>query len=118
MSKRKDRLADEVRDILASCLLGGQMQDPRLAGVTIIDVRLSGDLQIASVYFRVFGDMPHKKSLVGLQRATPFLRKHLAQTLDIRRVPELRFFFDESPERAARIDELFAQIKAGSHGDS
>ena len=118
MNKRKDRLADEIRDLIARCLLSGQMGNPNLAGVTILEVRLSGDLQIASVYFRVFGDVPIKKSLVALQRSSGLLRKHLADSLDIRRVPQLRFFYDKTPETAEKIEQLLAQAKQESSSGS
>lgn len=111
MSLRRQRLADEIRDLVANCFLGGKLQDPRLQGITITEVKLSGDLQIASVYFRVFDDIPVPSALKGLQSVNGLLRKQLASNLDVRRVPELRFFYDESIDRAARIEELLNQIK-------
>lgn len=118
MNKRKDRLADEIRDLIARCLLGGQLENPNLVGITIVEVRLSGDLQIASVYFRVFGDVPVKKSLVALKRSAGILRKHLADSLEIRRVPQLRFFYDETPETAEKIEKLLAQARQESSNGS
>lgn len=110
MGLRKERLADEIRDIVANLFSGGQMQDPRLALVAITAVKLSPDLQLASVYFRVIDETPIDVVAKGLERAAGFLRTRLAEELDIRRVPALRFFYDESIERGERIEVLLRQI--------
>lgn len=113
MSVRKQRLADEIRDLVASCFQGEQLADPRLKYVTITAVKLSGDLQLASVYFRLMHDDNEKHQAAakaGLESASTFLRRRLADGLDIRRVPNLRFFFDESIERGSRIEGLLSQI--------
>jgi ribosome-binding factor A len=113
MGLRQSRLADEMRDVIAAAFTGGQLRDPRVEGVTITAVKLSGDLQLASVYFRLFGDHPEEKvtaAAAGLTSAAPYLRRLLADAIDIRRVPGLRFFFDESIERGSRIEALLAQI--------
>ena len=109
MSIRKERLADQIRDLLATSFLGGRMNDPRLEGVTITAVKLSPDMQVASVYYRVYEDVKRDDSLSALGRASGFLKRSL-KTLDIRRIPDLRFFYDESLERAARIETLLGQI--------
>jgi ribosome-binding factor A len=111
MGLRKDRLADEIRDIVGSCFLGGKMADPRLEGVTITAVKLSGDLQIASVYYRVYSDDLIEKAQKGLESAAGFFRKKLADALDIRRVPELKFYYDESIEYGSNIEKLLMKIR-------
>jgi ribosome-binding factor A len=111
MGLRKERLADEVRDIVANCFSGGQLRDPRLENVTITAVKLSGDLQLASVYFRVYGGKDSIEATEkGLCSAVTFLRRRLAQDLDLRRVPNLRFFYDESVERGSQMEHLLANI--------
>ncbi|MCX6104891.1 MAG: 30S ribosome-binding factor RbfA [Proteobacteria bacterium] len=113
MGLRQTRLADEMRDVIAAAFTGGQLRDPRLHDITITAVKLSGDLQLASVYFRVFGGQPEKAAdaaKTGLTSATPYLRRLIADAIDIRRVPNLRFFYDESIERGSRIEGLLAQI--------
>ena len=110
MGLRKDRLADEIRDIIANLFSGGQMQDPRLALVAITAVKLTADLQLASVYYRVIDQTPIEEVQKGLERAAGFLRSRLAENLDIRRVPALRFFYDESIENGERIEGLLRQI--------
>lgn len=111
MALRQQRLADEIRDILASLFSGGQMSDPRLESVTITAVKLSGDLQLASVYFRVYGEDPKVDAVQrGLESAAGLMRRRLADELDVRRVPTLRFFYDESIERGSRIEDLLAKL--------
>ncbi len=113
MGLRQARLADEMRDVLAAAFTGGQLSDPRVAGVTITAVKLSADLQLASVYFRVYGESPEQAApaaAAGLKSATGFLRRLLADAFDIRRVPNLRFFYDESIERGSKIEGLLARI--------
>jgi ribosome-binding factor A len=109
MAVRKERMADQIRDLLASAFLGGKLNDPRLEGITITAVKLSPDLQLASVYYRVYDDSRKDQALAGLVNATGFLKRNL-KTLEIRRIPDLRFFFDESLERAAKIEDLLRQI--------
>jgi ribosome-binding factor A len=113
MGLRQTRLADEMRDVIAAAFTGGQLRDPRLAGITITAVKLTGDLQLASVYYRVFGDNPEAVAAAaqpGLSSVIPYLRRMIADAIDIRRVPNLRFFYDESIERGSKIEALLAQI--------
>jgi ribosome-binding factor A len=113
MGVRQQRLADEIRDILASCFAAGEMSDPRLEFITITAVKLTSDLQLASAYFRIMdGESEARVAEVkrGLASASTFLRRRLADSLDLRRVPNLRFFYDESIERGARIEGLLSQI--------
>lgn len=86
------------------------MEDPRLGGVTITAVKLSGDLQLASVYFRLYDDTQVEAAQMGLKSATGFLRRRLAEAFEIRRVPNLRFFFDESIDRGSHIEQLLARL--------
>ena len=115
MGLRQDRLADEIRDVVARCFMGGTLSDPRLHNVTVTAVKLSGDLQLASIYFRIMGDeKPPKEVFSGLESATGFLRKQLANALDVRRVPNLRFFYDESVEKGSHIEGLIAKLNSES----
>ena len=109
MGLRRERLADEVRDIIASCFQAGILGDPRLSSVTITGVKLSGDCQLANIYFTSH-DPDVDKAKRGLMSASSFLRKKLADNLDIRRVPDLRFYHDESIERGAYMESLLKQI--------
>lgn len=111
MGLRQQRLADEIRDIVASCFLAGQMADPRVEQVTITHVKLSPDLQVASVYYRVYEDDKIEPALAGLENCKGFLRKILADKVRLRRIPNLRFFYDESIEHGSKIEKILVKIK-------
>ena len=111
MGLRKERLGDEIRDIIASCLTGGQMNDPRLQFVTITGVKLSPDLQLASVHFRVMDEKTQADTRKALDSAAGIFRTKLAKALEIRRVPQLRFYFDTSVERGASVDSMLDLIR-------
>jgi len=111
-SLRKTRLADQIRDVVAECFLGGNMQDPRLESVTITAAAVSPDLQIAKIYYRLYEvtDKKIAEAQKGLESAAGFLKRRLASEIDVRRIPELKFFYDESIERAQRVDEILSKL--------
>ena len=109
MSLRVSRLSDEIRDILASCFLAERLSDPRIKGVTITSVILSSDLQIAKVYYRVYDVSQKDMALQGLNRASGYLKKQLSG-LDLRRIPELKFFYDDGIEKKENIERLLYEI--------
>lgn len=113
MGLRQQRIADEIRDIIAGMLLGGIMADPRLESVTITAVKVTQDISYATVYYRVYEDGNKPAAQKGLDSAAGFFRKRLSITLDIRRAPELKFVYDVSIENAARIETLLIESKDG-----
>ncbi|RYZ60446.1 MAG: 30S ribosome-binding factor RbfA [Proteobacteria bacterium] len=110
MGLRKDQLADQIRDILAMNFQGGRLSDPRLEGVTITAVKLTADLQQATVFYRTYNDADGVPAMKGLTSAAGFLRKSLSEALDVRRVPELFFKYDKSIEYAGRIETVLDSI--------
>jgi ribosome-binding factor A len=112
MSLRQDRVADQIRDRLALLFSLEDISDPRLSGVTITAVKVTPDLQLASVYYRILDNSEEKRKEAqkGFQSCNGFLRKKLSSVLDLRRVPELRYFFDESIERGAHIEKLLDDL--------
>ena len=110
MGLRQEQLADQIRDIIATLLSGGQISDPRLEGVGITAVKLTGDLQLASIYFRCYSERPQEEIQKGLKSAAGLMRHHLAKGLGVRKIPGLRFFYDESIERGSKIEELLKKI--------
>ncbi len=120
MGLRKDQLADQIRDILAMNFQGGRLSDPRLESVTITAVKLTADLQQATVYFRTYDPAQADKAMRGLVSASGLLRRGLSEALDVRRVPELHFKYDKSIEYASRIETVLDAIdkeKDDSHED-
>ena len=111
MSLRRERVADQIRDVVSRRLQGGRMDDPRLQGVVITFAKVSSDLQVCTIYFRYTNDAIEVTDVLkGLESASGHFRALMARSLGLRRVPQLRFFFDESIENASRIEHLISQL--------
>ena len=110
--ERQARLADRIRVILAERLEKG-LRDPRLGFVTITDVRVSGDLQHASVFYTVLGTEEERiSSGAALTSATGMLRSEVGKNITARLTPSLEFIADGIPENAALIDSLLTEAAA------
>ena len=110
---RPERIADTLREEIMQ-IVGYELEDPRLASVTVIDVRVADDLRDASVYVTVQGDEDeHMKALQALQHAAPYVRKQLGFALNLRHTPALHFVRDIVEEKAARVDALLEGIEKG-----
>ncbi len=104
------KVADLIQRVL-STVLQRESRDPRLSGVTITGVEVSQDLMHANVYYTHIGNLDETEEVQqALEKAAGYLRSELAQRTRLRRVPELRFKFDDTLIRARRIDELLEQI--------
>lgn len=92
-------------------LLSRHVQDPGIGFVTITRVKVTGDLQHARIFYTAIGDDRAKKETAkALVRVNPFLRRQIAQRINLRRAPELEFFYDETIAGAARIEELLQGV--------
>jgi len=109
---RLQRISDRVRTILAEMLVK-EVQDPRLLGVSVTDVKVDRELDYADIYVSaVEGKERSKEILEGLERARGYLRSELAARIDLRVVPRLRFHWDPTPERADHIEKVLASLRA------
>src|SRR6187401_1551560 len=109
---RPDRVAEEIRQELAT-LLSRHVHDPGIGFVTLTHVKVSPDLQMARVFYTMLGDAAKRKDTErALIRATPFLRRQIGARIRLRRVPELRFEFDESVEKQDRIERILLELKS------
>jgi ribosome-binding factor A len=103
---RARKLADRIKEIVARRLDKG-LRDPRLGFVTITDVRVTGDLQHASVFYTVYGtDKEREDSAAALKAATGMLRTEVGRNIQVRLTPSLEFIPDAIPENAAHIEDL------------
>jgi ribosome-binding factor A len=108
---RAARVADRIQQIIALRLEKG-LRDPRLGFVTITDVRVTGDLQNATVFYTVYGnDQDRKDTAAALKAATGMLRSEVGRNLGIRLTPTLEFIEDELPENAAHLSELLNEAR-------
>ena len=116
---RPDRVADQIRSELAT-LLARDVHDPGIGFVTLTRVQVSPDLQQARVYFTALGpsgpgndeSKTRRNTERALERATPFLRRQIGSRLRLRRVPDLKFIYDESIAGQDRIEQLINELHA------
>jgi ribosome-binding factor A len=117
-SRRADRVAEAIREEVATFLREGA-KDPRLVAlVTVTAVEVTRDLRQARVFVSMMGsDTERAASLQALESMTGHLRSRLAKTLRLRVAPEIVFRLDESVARAARIETLLAQVRDNKPDD-
>lgn len=110
--RRPDRVAEAIREQVATFLAEGA-KDPRIkAFVTVTAVDVTRDLRHATVFVSLMGDEADKKSTIeGLGSVASHLRSLLGKTLRLRNAPEIHFRTDESVARAGRIETLLAQVR-------
>ena len=107
---RKGRIHDEVQKELAQILR--EVKDPRVSGafISITGVEVTGDLKFAKVYYSAM--MGDKKEVAkGLKSSAGFIRRQLAQRLNLRMTPELAFYEDTSIAHGAHISKLLNSIE-------
>ena len=118
MATRRQRKVSELIHRELSMLLMREVRDPRLVGVTLTEVRVTPDLQVARVYYTILGDAEEARAArAALESAGGYLRKQLAARVRLRLAPELVFQFDQSAEYGRRIDDLLAQISEGNESE-
>ncbi|WP_322792596.1 30S ribosome-binding factor RbfA [Bellilinea sp.] len=116
---RLQRIADRIRQDLSEMLVMGQIRDPRLTGITITDVKVDRELAYADIYVSaVEGSQRAQEILDGLQSASGFIRRTLADQIELRVFPRLRFHWDPTPERADRIERLLASLRSENSSSS
>jgi ribosome-binding factor A len=106
VSRRTERLAEEVREEVAR-IIGSGLKDPRIGFVTVTRVDLAPDLRTARVFVGVLGDKAQRdKSMAGLAQAAGFVRREVGRRIRVRHTPELIFKYDtglDATERVARL---------------
>jgi ribosome-binding factor A len=112
-SSRAKKIGQRMQEELAD-LLQKEAADPGLAMVTVTDVDVDKELAFATVYVSTLDADDRKDEVLhALRRARGFLRSALASRIPLRSFPQLRFRWDSTPARGARIDELLQDIHRG-----
>jgi ribosome-binding factor A len=116
-NRRSVRVAEAVREEVASFLTEGA-KDPRIVGfVTVTGVDVTNDLRHARVYVSVMGsDEERSTTLEGLESLAPHLRSRVAGAVRLRTAPEIEFRLDRTVERAARIENLLSELRRDEEG--
>jgi ribosome-binding factor A len=106
------RVDEAVRQVLGDAL-AHDVKDPRVGFVTVTAVKTSPDLRHARVYVSVLGSEPDRDAtLEGLRSAHGYLQRRVGEELELKRTPTLDFVYDETTDRAFRLERLL-----GSSGD-
>lgn len=105
--KRSHRIEERIQRLLSE-VIRTQLRDPGVEGVVITHVRVSRDLGVAWVYYSTYESAASAdpELQAGLERASGFLRSHLARELTTRTVPDLRFRFDDVGAKSRELDRL------------
>ena len=112
---RAARIGVLIQRVVASSL-SRELHDPRLRGVTITEVRVTGDLQIARIYWTLLADPnkargERKRAEQALRQAAGRLRSHVGHKAGLRLTPQLEFIYDELPTQAHEIDDVLVVAK-------
>jgi len=104
MYDRKERLTSLIQQIISECVLF-KIKDPRIGMVSINSVQLNSDKSIAKVFFSSLDGKP-EDSLNGLTSARGYIRTVLSKEMKLRRIPEVRFYHDDSAEFVQKITDI------------
>ena len=107
-NQRSLRVGELIRHTLVDIFARGELRDPDLVGIslTISEVRVSPDLKSATVFVMPLGGNEVTKIVLALKRATPFLRRRVAETTALRYTPTMNFAEDAVFDQGAHIDQL------------
>ena len=107
VGRLSQEIQKEVNDILTK-----RVRDPRVQGVTITGVEVTGDLQHATIYYSTLSNLASdaEKTQIGLDKATGLIRRELGKRLSIYVTPEIKFERDESVRNGDHIDELLSKL--------
>jgi len=112
-SDRIRRVDEAIRQVIGETV-SKDLKDPRVGFVTVTDVRTSADLSHARVYVSVLGDAEVREATMdGLHSAHGYLQRRIGGELHLKRTPTLEFIYDDTTDRAMRLDELLeAELEA------
>ncbi len=111
---RAERISGKIQHAITD-LLSKKMQDPRIEMATISGVKLTTDLRVAHVYITVFGDKKRvRDALNGFKNSKGFIKKRIAPKLGLKYMPDLRFYYDDSFDKAAQMDALIKSALTGT----
>lgn len=108
MSVKIDRLNNVFVEEISK-IIHNEVKDKDIGFVTITDVRITNDLSFAKVYFTTLDD-DHKKVLNSLNKASGFIRSLLCDRVQIRKMPEIHFVYDDSIEYGKKIEDIIDRI--------
>ena len=115
-SRRSQRVERVLRDAVSEVILQ-DLVDPRMGFVTVTKAQVSPDLKLAKISVSIIGsDAVTKRTLEGLGHAVGFVQRRLADKVELRSTPRIRFVLDDSIKKSVRISELLRRAR-GVEGD-
>ena len=119
-SQRQYRIGEIIKKALVEVFERVEIRDPALSGtsITISQVEVGPDLKLARVYIMPLGGHNQEKALEGLERATTFLRKNVAERVTLKYTPRLVFKVDNAFDSSQHIDRLFKSPEYQIHQQS
>lgn len=109
---RRDRVSEQIRRELAE-LIRTELKDPRVGMISLTDVEVTSDYAHAKVYFSTLAAGESLPAvMIGLEKASGFLRRELGKRISIHTTPQLHFVFDQSLERGADLTKLIQEAVA------
>jgi ribosome-binding factor A len=116
--KRADRVSDLLKEEISQLLLR-EVKDPHIGFITITDVEVSKDLQVAKVYYTILGDEKQlRESAQALNRVSRFIKRQLGKRLRMRYIPDIIFKYDHSLEYGNRIDDILSHLENSEKTDT
>jgi ribosome-binding factor A len=112
-SQRQLRVAELIRHALSEMLARGEIHDDVLAAhvVTVPEVRMSPDLRLATIYIMPLGGKDTDAVLEALEHNRRYIRGEIAEAVNLKFAPDIRFLADETFEEVNRIEQLLASDK-------
>ena len=108
---RLQRISDRIKEVFSEMLIF-ELEDPRIQGIYVTDVNIDRELAYANIYVSaVEGSTRAEEVLAGLESASGYIRRILAGRVVLRSFPQLRFFWDPTPEKAEHIEGILAEIR-------
>ena len=115
---RSDRVSGLVQQAVSE-ILRKSIKDPRLEMATISAVKMSPDLKVARIYYTAPACKKNREAVAeGFRNAAGFIKRSLARHVNLRYMPELNFFLDESFDYGSHIDKLLASLKMDDEYDN
>ena len=118
-STKNIRINGEVQRVLAE-IIRGELKDPRVSSLTsVVSVEVAPDLKTCKAWISVYGDeQARKDTLEGLNSAAGFIRRELAERVNLRNTPEIHFIADQSIAYGVKMSRLIAQVNQGKENSN
>lgn len=112
-SRRIAKASEAVREVVSSTILF-QLRDPRIQHVTVLHAEVAPDMRTAKVYVSVMGDAKQQSlTMHGLESARGFIQSKIAERLDTRYTPVLKFVLDQGVKRSIEVAQMLRDVNAG-----